>query len=126
MSIPVKTFSTKITDEYGGVFAMAFVAVRQFVKNSLDSGLSESCDGNYSITNAVEAITYKANYWYSDETKAAGKRSRPLKNEVDGGFSDVFEVDIDDPEVIQILASDQDHYEKILNAIKVDVIRRYR
>ena len=40
MTTPVKTFFTKVTDEYGGEYPQAFVAVRAFSETSQKTGIS--------------------------------------------------------------------------------------
>ena len=128
MSIPVIKFATPIVDEHGGRFNEALVYAMQLRCNSftdLDAE-AENGEGNYTVTNEVEAITYRVQYYYSEQTLADGFRSRTLKEEVDGAYTNVFNVDVDDPEVLAILGSDQSHEEKLLNAVKVDIIRRYR
>ena len=125
MTTPVKTFFTNITDEYGGEYPKAFVAVRAFSESSQTTGTSKDCEENYVVESELEAITYKVNYWYTEQTKADGKRSRPLINDTDGVFSDVFVVDLEDPQVAQILTSNMDHTDKVLHAIKSDVTRKF-
>lgn len=126
MTTPVKTFFSKITDEYGGEYPQAFVAVRAFSETSQNTGYSENCEDDYKIETELEAITYKVNYWYSEKTKADGKRSRPLINEGADGFTDVFEVDLENAETVQILASAMAPTDKVLHVIKTDVIRRFK
>ena len=122
---PVKTFFSKVTDEYGGEYPQAIVAVRAFSESSQTTGNSSNCQDNYVIDSELEAITYKVNYWYSEKTKADGKRSRPLINDDNGNFTDVFTVDLENPDVISILDSDADHFDKVLSAIKVDAKRKF-
>lgn len=121
MNTPVKLFTAKVTDEYGGEYPNALVAVRAFSESSQTSGLSQDCYAAYAIDAELDAITYKVNYWYTDTTKAAGKRSRPLINDEEGTFSDIFTVDIDDPKVIEVLTSSLGHVDMILQAIEIDV-----
>ena len=121
MNTPVKTFNSPLTDEYGGVFPNALLAVRAFSESSQLTGTSHDCYAAYDIDADVDAITYRVNYWYSDETKAAGKRSRPLINDQDGTFSDVHTVDTTEPKVIEVLAGSLGHVDMILEAIKIDV-----
>lgn len=123
---PVKTFFSKVTDEYGGEYPDAFIAVRAFSETSQNTGYSENCVNDYNIESELEAITYKVNYWYSEQTKQDGKRSRPLIHENDGSFTDVFEVDLEHEEAIQILNSAMDPIDKILHLIKSDVVRRFK
>ena len=126
MTIPVKTFKSPIVDEYGGIFPSAFVAIRAFSKSSQETGYSESLDGNYKCELDLEAITYKANYWYSEQTKAEGKRSRPLRCDDDtGGFTDVFEVNLFHDESIAILA-EEPTATTITDLIESDMKRRTR
>tara|TARA_R110002153_G_scaffold173631_3_gene326426 strand:- start:3358 stop:3738 length:381 start_codon:yes stop_codon:yes gene_type:complete len=122
---PVKTFFSKVTDEYGGEYPEAIVAVRAFSESSQTTGNSSNCQDDYVIDSELEAITYKVNYWYSEKTKADGKRSRPLINDDNGNFTDVFTVDLENPDVINILDSEADHFDKVLAAIKVDAKRKF-
>lgn len=126
MTTPVKTFFSKVTDEYGGEYPQAFVAVRAFSETSQNTGYSENCEDNYKIESDLEAITYKVNYWYSEQTKESGKRSRPLVYEDDGAFTDIFVVDLEHPEAIQVMGSAMPPIDKILHLIKSDVIRRFK
>lgn len=126
MTTPVKVFNTKITDEYGGEYPQAVVAIRAFSESSQNTGTSADCVEAYKMEIELEAITYKANYWYTAQTKAQGRRSRPLVGEDgDGEFSDVFEVDLDLPEVAVILASNTPQVEKVLQAIRADMLKRF-
>ena len=125
MSTPVLTFFSKVTDEYGGEYPLALVAVRAFSASPQTTGYSEDCVGNYSIGSEIEAITYKVNYWYTEQTKELGKRSRPLMTEENGKFTDVFNVDLKDVEVQDILSVDADHVDKVLRAIKADITRKF-
>jgi hypothetical protein len=126
MTYPVKTFFSKVTDEYGGEYPEALIAVRAFSETSQNTGYSENCEDNYKIETDLEAITYKVNYWYSEQTKEDGKRSRPLIHESDNVFTDVFEVDLEHDEAIQILNSAMLPVDKILHIIKSDVVRRFK
>tara|TARA_R110002096_G_C14575688_1_gene720921 strand:+ start:292 stop:672 length:381 start_codon:yes stop_codon:yes gene_type:complete len=126
MTTPIKTFFSKITDEYGGEYQQAFIAVRAFSETSQNTGYAENCEEDYKVETELEAITYKANYWYSEQTKADGKRSRPLIYDNNGIFTDVFEVDLDSPDIIQILNSAMEPIDKVLHVIKTDVIRRFK
>lgn len=126
MNTPVKTFFSKVTDEYGGEYPQAFIAVRAFSESSQNTGYSENCEDNYKIESELEAITYKVNYWYSEQTKQDGKRSRPLIHENEGKFTDVFNVDLEHEEAVQILNSAMAPFDKILHLIKSDVIRRFK
>ncbi|QDP63246.1 MAG: hypothetical protein Unbinned1520contig1002_44 [Prokaryotic dsDNA virus sp.] len=125
MKTPALTFFSKVTDEFGGEFPLAFVSVRKWSESSQTSG--ESIDGraDYAVESDVEAIAYKVSYWYTPETEAAGKRSRPLLIDKNGTFTDVLNVDMEDAEVVAILAGDSDHVSKILLAIKADITRKF-
>ena len=122
----VKTFFSPDTDEYGGKYPNAFLAVRAFSESSQNTGKSENCEDDYVIETELETITYKVNYWYSEATKADGKRSRPLVNENEDGFTDVFVVDLEDVVIIKILESNMDPTDKVLHIIQSDVIRRFK
>lgn len=126
MTHQVKTFFCKVTDEYGGEYPQAFVAVRAFSETSQNTGYTTDCVEDYKIQTELEAVTYKVNYWYSEKTKNEGKRSRPLFHEIDGEFTDVFSVDLERPEANQILDSAMEPTAKILHLIKTDMCHRFK
>ena len=127
MSIPVIKFVAPIVDEHGGRFNEAIVypiKVKCNALTCLDAEL-ENGEGDYIVSNEVEAITYSVQYYYSAQTLADGFRSRTLREEVSGAYTNVFNVDVGDAEVLAILGSLQRHEEKLLNAVKADIIRRF-
>ena len=121
----IKTFISNITDEYGGEYKQALVAVRRAYYIPKVSITSENCEDDYIVETELDAITYKVNYWYSEATKVDGKRSRPLLSETENGFTDVFVVDLEHPETEQILASAMEQTDKVLHIIKSDLTRRF-
>tara|TARA_R110002096_G_scaffold34869_1_gene99339 strand:- start:334 stop:714 length:381 start_codon:yes stop_codon:yes gene_type:complete len=121
MTEPVRRFFAKIKDEYGGEYPGAFVAVRKWGENLFRSGESADLQVNYVVESDLEAITYKVSYWYTEETLSLGKRSRPLLNEVDGSFTDIHNVNMDNPKVIEALNSDPGSIAATLLAIEIDV-----
>ena len=125
MTTPVKTFTCKIEDIEGGVYPQAFVAVRAFSKTSQDTGEASDQLDVYAIETQLEAITYKVNYWYDAQKKAAAKRSRPLITEVDGEFKDFLKVDLEHLEVVSILNSGLEPTDKVLRAIQSDLTRKF-
>lgn len=125
MTIPVKTLTCKINDEYGGSWPEAFVAIRAFSKTSQETGYSEDCVEGYEVTSDVEAITYKANYWYTGQTRIEGKRSRPLIAEGFGSDADVFTVNLLHQDVINIMATGLDSSNKVLAIIEADLKRKF-
>ena len=125
MSTAIKTFVSRVTDEYGGVWPKAILAVRAFSETSQATGYSDNCEDAYTVESDVEAITYKVNYWYTEQTKAAGKRSRPLIKDEHGTFTDVFSVDVGAVEVQEILSSSAGHFDNVLRSIESDAIRRF-
>ena len=124
MSAAVKTFFSKITDEYDGEYPNAFAAIREWSESSQKTGGSIDCQGAYTLEADLEAIAYKLNYWYSEETRSKGKRSRPLLNDESGTFTDVFIVDMDNPKVIAALALNPGTIGATLEAIQIDVAQR--
>lgn len=120
----VKLINTAISDEYGGEYPEAIVALWAFSETTKTTGICENREGMYDIESDIKAITYKVSYWYTPETKAAGKMSRPLTHEEDGVFTDVFTAEINTPEVDDILDSNVGHVEKILQIIALDADKR--
>lgn len=121
----IKMFNAKITDEYGGQYPQALVAIRAFSETSQKTGYSENCTDEYVIESELDAITYKANYWYTNQTKAQGRRSRPLVADSEGSFTDVFKADIESQAVVNVLEGSLPHEEKVLKIIELDLIKRF-
>ena len=120
----VKLINTSISDEYGGEYPRAIVALWAFSETTKTTVICDDREGTYSIESDIKDITYKVSYWYSTETKAAGKMSRPLTHEEDGVFTDVFTAEINTQEVEDILDSNIGHVEKILQIIALDANQR--
>lgn len=126
----VKTFTATVTDEYGGTFPNAFVAVYAFAEYSKRAGLARSIDSvlpesnEYEIVSTFDKITYKANYWYGEDKKAQGFKSRPLLIEDGDNLSQLITVNLESQAVMSVLESDMDHDLKILAAIEADFITR--
>ena len=117
-----------ISDEYGGDYPNSIAVLWAFSETTKTTGISEPVEGAvFDISSDTKATTYKVSYWYNSQTKAIGKRSRPLTNddEVTGVFTDVFTADIDTQAVIDILESNVGHVEKILRIIESDAKRRF-
>ena len=58
----------------------------------------------------------------------AGKPSRPILSKVEGGEepTDIFEVDVDHAQSIQVLNSNAPSNDKIFTLIELDLIRRFK
>ncbi len=121
----VRTLTCTIIDEYGGRYDGAFAAIRGASSSSQTTMRSEDCESNYVVDHNVEAISYHANYWYNMQTRADGKRSRPLKIEEGGGFTDILLVDLNHPEILAILSSDMHQPERDLACAESDLMRRF-
>ena len=125
MAIPVKTFTCPISDEYGGVFPNAFVAIFACSERSQTTMEAKPDTEEYEIDVELEGVAYKANYWYSEQTKKDGKRSRPLIIEEDGKFTCDLKVDLNNPGVIQVFNTAMAHESKILHSIQADLTSRF-
>lgn len=125
MTTPVKTFTAKFTDEFGGVYPQAIIAVHKWSATSQTSGHSEDCKEDYKIVTDNEAISYTGRFWYSAETNANGFRSRSIVIDKDGMFDSLLDVDIDREEIKVVMSGDMVHEDKILLAIKLDFLHRF-
>ena len=126
MTTPIKTFHAKLSDEYDE-YPEAFVAIHEFSITTQETFKSVDCECDYS-ENGVEfqAAAYKVNFWNSSQAKTNGKRSRPLQCESDNGLTDVFVVDLEHPESIQIMNSELPGKEKSLHLMRKDLTRRFQ
>ena len=126
----VKTFTATVTDEFGGTFPNALVAVYSFAEYSKRSGVAKSIDSilptpnEYEIVSVFDKITYKANYWYGADKKQAGFKSRPLLVENGDNLEQLITVNLDSPAVAAVFESNMQHDDKILAAIEADFITR--
>ena len=125
MSTPVKTFEAKFTDEFGGVYLRAIVAIHEWSQSSQITGRSEDCKEDYVIGTDVEGIAYKGRFWYSAETNADGFRSRSIVIDKGGEFDNLLNVDIEREEIKTVMDGDMDLEDKILLAIKLDFLHRF-
>ena len=126
MTLPVRVLTTKIVDEYGGIYPEAVVAIRLFSESSQSTGVSNDSVSPYQVEQEIDAISYSASYWYSQKTKQDGKRSRPLVVEVDSEFTDLLTVDLESQLVIDALQGQCDPTERILRAICADIKNRFK
>ena len=92
----VKLIKIPVTDEFGGTFEKAQVVVWGGSGNTQISFASKDGAGNYVFSNdGFAVITYRLSFWYSEDKRLAGVRSRPLIRVIDGVDSSVFTVDLD-------------------------------
>ena len=126
----VKTFTATVTDEFGGTFQNSLVAVYAFAEYSKRTGVATSIDSGspipneYEIVSVFDKITYKANYWYGEDKKRAGYKSRPLLVMEGDNLMQLITVNLESPAVMSVLESDMPHDAKILSAIEADFITR--
>ncbi len=126
MNIPVKVFTNKIKDEYGMEFNGCLIAIRGISASSQITLRSENCTANYTIKHDVEPVVYQANYWGNATLKQQGFKSRPLKVADGDEFTDLIEVDMNNPEVERILASNADVVTKHLLIAEADIKAKYK
>ena len=125
MTLPVHVFTTNVKDRLGWGYPSALVVVRQASTSSQNTYVSESCEGNYTNHSAVEAVAYRANFWGNVEMQQQRLPSRPLINLDNTEDEDLFSVDLDHPQSVQILNSALTQIEKEFKLIELDVTRRF-
>jgi hypothetical protein len=90
------------------------------------SSHAESISGE--LTTAEDVIvggTFQAAYFNSAQTQALGVPDRPVVHMVDGVLTDVFIIDIDDPQVKQINDGQMSGKEKRDNIARVQLIKHF-
>ena len=125
MTIAVKIFKTKITDEYGGEYPQAIAAAHSWSFSTQKTGSSTNCEGNYLVIDNIKELAYKLSYWYSERTKEEGKKSRPLVVDENGVFNDLFKADLTHKNIIAILNSELPEMDKIVRIIEVDALIKF-
>ena len=120
----VKIITSDISDVEGMTFPSAVVALWAFSETTKTTGVCEDRDGTYDIETDIKAITYKVSFWYDNQKKAEGRPSRQLTYEEDGVYTNVFTVDLTQQSVTDMLESEVDHIETILNIIVADAQAR--
>ena len=100
----VKIIRMPVTDEYGGKFPDAVVAIWDGAANTQ---LSFKTEGDkYSFKNdGFALLTYRLSFWYDEQKRLAGIRSRPLIREINGVDTKVFTVDLEADELANLLDS---------------------
>ena len=121
----VATITCNITDEYGGEYPKAFVAILDIQEYS-HSGLSApNVVEDYRETGGTDGLAYSVNYWYSSAL-VESKRSRPLKIEEDGVFSTEIRADIEYPAVAAVLNNKSlSPDDRKIKAVEADLRRRF-
>ena len=122
---PVKVFTCKIKDPYGGEYPQAVVAILDYAGNPVIRGKAKDAESGYEVTNTIEYVSYKVQYWYSAQTKAQGFRSQPLLIEGGDGFTDMLDVDIEREDIANVLEGNLQVEDKILHSAKLDLISRF-
>jgi hypothetical protein len=121
----VKLIKIPVTDEFDWLFEKAQVVVWAGAANTQVSFKSKDGAGNYAFSNdGFAVVTYRLSFWGSEEKRLAGVRSRPLIRVIDGVDTSVFTVDLDAPELADLLESNVDVEDKILQVIVSDAIRQ--
>lgn len=120
-----RTFFSKVVDEYGGEYPQAVVVIRDWSISHQETGRSVDGVQSYDISSNVGALSYKLSYHYNQDTRAQGKKLRPLYFEDGETMSDVFEVNLSLPEVTTIFAGEGDSHDKLLRAIEIDATIKF-
>ena len=121
-----KTFVSTVKDNHGGVFANSLVSVYAFGEFKSRSGIAKSVDsmalgdGGYEVVNVYEKITYKANFWYSDDLRRQGFKSRPVLIQGGDKLTQVHEVDLTSSAVMIVLESQMSDDDRLMAAIEAD------
>jgi hypothetical protein len=132
MARTVKTFSAYVEDKLGWDYPNALVAIRTASESSQNTFESDDCKGEYSEGTSSHVIAYTANFWGTRQMQAAGKPSRPLFDKVvseptaQPEFDDLFVVDLDHPQSVQVLNSNATAIDKTFTLIELDLIRRFK
>ncbi len=123
----VKTFRITVKCDWGTTYENAFVAIRHWSKSSQETGTTTDCVKAYVEESNVEAIAYRANFWPYVQARTDGKKSRPLIDPDAGGDveCDLFEVDLEHIQSVQISNSAMPADDKKWRLIELDIARRF-
>jgi len=124
MSDLVITFTASVQADNGWGYPDAFVAIRQASESSQKT-LTTSDFKNVNIESDVNKLLYRGNYWSNEETfiRLGANNSKPLVN-TQGEEPDLFEVDLNTSESINVINGPMSSDEKTIELIRLDVIRR--
>ena len=124
MSTGRYTFEADVIGDDGWIYDNAFVAIRSWSKSSQDTGVINETTGSYNLSCTLEAVAYSANYWNSEKSQLKGSKSRPLYNLDGDSSSDLFQVDLDHEESMEIKGRGLPSMEMTYALIEADVKRR--
>ena len=120
-----KTFFSKVVDEYGGEYPQAVVVVRDWSISHQETGSSPDGVTPYDIKSKVGAFSYKLSYHYNQDTRAQGKKLRPLYFEDGETMSDVFEGDLSLAVVSEAFEGEGSSHDKLMSAIEIDATMKF-
>ena len=124
MTVEVKTFNCPIIDQFGRIDG-AFVAVYGVSASAQRTDRAVTTTYGYQLKHNVEAISYNVNYWYNQQARAEGYPSRQLKVDEGSGITDLLLVDLNHPDIINILNSNLEPLDCDLACAESDLIRRF-
>jgi len=119
------SFISAVEDEFGGRHPDALIGVLRVHKTTQELKESKDIDGAYRRDTHVSKFGYEISFWNSTGMRAAGKRSRPLINDTEGGYNKVLIADLDHPEIVSIIDSGVTGDELDNKIIEADISRRF-
>ena len=124
MTAQVKTVTCTIVDQFGRMDG-AYAAIYGICSNAETKMVATNTTDGYETTSRIEGISYNANYWYNHQTQIDGYRSRPLKVEEGGVYTEILTVDLDRPEIREIIALGLEQPERDLLCAVSDLTGRF-
>jgi len=121
----VHSFRAKVKSEDDWDYPGALVSVRLYTKSSQETGVSHDGEADYVVEFNVEAIAYSGSYHQTTQAQAEGKSSRPLINTNTDEDPDLFKVDLEHTQSIQVINGALSPIDKMFRLIELDVTRRF-
>lgn len=122
----VRVFKVKVKCEKDWPYPDAIVAIRQFSKLSQETGVSSDCKEDYVFDSAIEAISYRCNFWPDADAQARGLSTRPLIGDDNPDDPQLLNVDLEHLHSVQVRNnSSMTGEDKTFRLILLDITRRF-
>jgi hypothetical protein len=121
----VKVVECKIADQYGLQVPKALVAILGSSKTYQETDTAIDENDFYTRELNIEGMTFRARFWYSEQTKMDGFRSRALIHDNNGVFTDIFKIDLEQQSAKDIIANDMEQEDKFFALIQNEITRRF-
>lgn len=121
-----KAIVCKLECEHGRPSPQAVAYVTDWHITNSSRGTVENIGEEYKVSDEYDGIAYTVMYYHDQSTRQKGKKAALLRiDDGEGGFTSAIPVDLNKPEIANILNSSLSRDDKVTRAIEEDLKRKY-